>query len=253
MSYETHPELPDIKDPDTVLWRYVDLYKRLDLLQTSELHLTRADQMEGRWEGAYSEVNVAVRPSLYGEHWAMMARSMPAIYRYARTHTYLNCWYMGAGESYAMWKIYDAAGKGVAVRTTAGRLKESLVGSRKPPIAGAKVQYVDYSTTFIPEGNSFFPYLHKRPSFSHESEYRLIAMWCPEVLETDERNVAVRTEPDVPPLVLREPVDLDRLVEAAYVSPGAPDWVAPVVGEVTGKYMPGLDIRHSGLAADPVY
>ena len=59
MSYETHPELPDIKDPDTVLWRYVDLYKWLDLLQTSELHLTRADQMEDRWEGAYSEVNVA--------------------------------------------------------------------------------------------------------------------------------------------------------------------------------------------------
>jgi hypothetical protein len=67
MSYETHPELPDIKDPDTVLWRYVDLYKWLDLLQTSELHLTRADQMEDRWEGAYSEVNVAVRDEKQGD------------------------------------------------------------------------------------------------------------------------------------------------------------------------------------------
>jgi hypothetical protein len=27
MSYETHPHLPDIKDPDTVLWRYLDNYK----------------------------------------------------------------------------------------------------------------------------------------------------------------------------------------------------------------------------------
>jgi hypothetical protein len=78
-------------------------------------------------------------------------------------------------------------------------------------------------------------------------------MWSAEVLETDEQNVAVRTEPDVPPLFLREPVDLDRLVEAVYVSPDAPDWVARVVGEVTGKYMPGLGIRHSDLAADPVY
>jgi len=40
MSYETHPQLEDIEDPDTVLWRYVDLYKWLDMLQTSELHLT---------------------------------------------------------------------------------------------------------------------------------------------------------------------------------------------------------------------
>ncbi len=48
-------------------------------------------------------------------------------------------------------------------------------------------------------------------------------------------------------------MDLDRLVEAVYVSPDAPDWVARVVGEVTDKYMPGLRIRHSDLAADPVY
>jgi hypothetical protein len=271
MSYETHPQLEDIEDPDTVLWRYVDLYKWLDMLQTSELHLTRADQMEDRWEGSYSEVNLAQRPSLYGANWSVTAPSLSMMYQFGRSHTYLNCWYMGAGESYAMWKIYDAAGRGVAFRTTAGRLKESLVGPpREPPISGAKVQYVDYSKTFIPEANIFFPYVHKRLSFSHESEYRLLALWAPEALETDEdedenedenedeyeyedEDIAVSTEPDLPPLFIREPVDLGRLVEAVYVSPDAPNWVARVVGEVTGKYMPGLDIRHSDLAADPVY
>ena len=39
MSYETHPQLADIEDPDIVLWRYVGLCKWLDMLQTSELHL----------------------------------------------------------------------------------------------------------------------------------------------------------------------------------------------------------------------
>jgi hypothetical protein len=62
MSYETHPQLPDIEAPDAVLRRYVDLYKWLDMLQTSELRLTRADQMEDRWEGSYSEVNLVQRP-----------------------------------------------------------------------------------------------------------------------------------------------------------------------------------------------
>jgi hypothetical protein len=120
------------------------------------------------------------------------------MYQHGRTHTYLSCWYMGEGESYAMWKIYDAAGKGVAIRTTAGRLKESLIGTRQPPAFGAMVQYVDYAKTFIPEG-MFFPYIHKRPSFSYENEYRLLAMWSPEVLEMDEQKVATRMEPDVPP------------------------------------------------------
>jgi hypothetical protein len=54
------------------LWRYVDLYKWLDLLQTSELHLTRADQMEDRWEGAYSEVNVTVRDEKQGDRRKIM-------------------------------------------------------------------------------------------------------------------------------------------------------------------------------------
>lgn len=159
--YSSHPDLPDIDDA-TSLWRYIDLYKYLDLLQTAELHLTRADQMEDRWEGAYSNVNVAARPDLYAEHWEMMSKTMPLMYQYARTHTYLNCWYMGDAQSYAMWKLYDAAGKGVAIRTTTGtRLKSALVGDHRPALSGASVQYVDYHATFIPEGNMFFPYIHK--------------------------------------------------------------------------------------------
>jgi hypothetical protein len=78
-------------------------------------------------------------------------------------------------------------------------------------------------------------------------------MWSPEVFEMDEDNMPVLTRPDDPPLFLREPVDLGSLVEAVYVSPDVPDWVARVVDEVTGRYMPGLSIRHSDLAADPVY
>lgn len=78
-------------------------------------------------------------------------------------------------------------------------------------------------------------------------------MWTPGVLETDADGKAIRRESDVPPPFLREAIDLDRLVEAVYVSPDAPSWVARVVAEVTGKYMPGLSIRHSDLAAEPVY
>lgn len=121
---------------------------------------------------------------------------------------------MGEAQSYAMWKLYDAAGKGVAVRTTGARLKRALVGDHRPSLSGAKVEYVDYDATFIPEGNIFFPYIHKRLSFEFEREYRLLAMWSPKTLELDEHNTAVRTEPDTPPLFLREPVDLGVLNRA---------------------------------------
>lgn len=250
--YSSHPDLPDVDDA-TSLWRYVDLCRYLDLLQTAELHLTRADQMEDRWEGAYSMVNVAARPDLYAEHLDVMSKTMPLMYQHARTRTYLNCWYVGEAQSYAMWKLYDAAGKGVAIRTTGARLKRALVGDHRPALSGAKVQYVDYDATFIPEGNLFLPYIHKRESFEFEHEYRLLAMWSPKSLEVDEHNTAVRTEPDLPPPFLREQVELAVLIERVYVSPDAPAWVAGVVREVTARYRADVDVVHSDLAADPVY
>ena len=250
--YSSHPNFPDIDDT-TALWRYVDVYRYLDLLQTAELHLTRADQMEDRWEGAYSKVNIASRPGLYAEDWEAMSKTAPLMYQYGRTHTYMNCWYMGEGQSYAMWKLYDAAGKGVAIRTTAARLRKALVGAHRPALSGAQVQYVDYDATFIPEGNMFSPYLHKRESFEFEREYRLLTMWFPQALMVDNQNTAGTTEPDLPPIFLREQVDLAVLIERVYVSPDAPAWVAGVVRDVTARYLPDVDVTHSDLASDPVY
>ncbi|MBO1030961.1 DUF2971 domain-containing protein [Tessaracoccus sp. SD287] len=254
MTYKSHPDLWDVEDADTVLWRYMDLYRFLDLLQESELHLTRVDQMEDKWEGSFSDLNVAERPAIYAEHWSeSFAKAMHNLYLHGRTHTYLNCWYMGDAESYAMWKLYDAAGKGVAVKATIGRLQASLKGVHRPEVCGSQVKYVNYATTYIPERNLFLPYIHKRLSFAHEQEYRLLAMWSPKVLETDQNNTATLTEPDVPPVLLREAVDLDELIGSVYVSPDAPDWVAKVVSEVTRQYLPRLEVRHSDLAADPVF
>ncbi len=78
-------------------------------------------------------------------------------------------------------------------------------------------------------------------------------MWSPKTLEVDEHNTAVRTEPDLPPLFLREQVELAVLIERVYVSPDAPAWVAGVVRDVTARYMADVDVVHSDLAADPVY
>lgn len=235
MPYETHPDLPDIPDDDVVLWRYIDLAKYLDLLQTAELHFTRADSMEDRWEGSYSPVNVAVRPAMWGEHFALVSAAKAQISDHARTHTYLNCWYEGIDESYAMWRLYDPTGQGVAITTTTGDLRRSLTGPEH--VWGARVQYVNYTTTFIPERNMFSAFVYKRLSFKHESEYRLLGAVFDQA---------------APPLFKREPVDLEALIAAVYVSPDAPEWTARVVTDVTEHYLPGVEVRHSDLRADPI-
>lgn len=250
MVYVHVDDYPDVNDDD-VLWRYVDLTRYLDLLQTSELHLARADQMEDSWEGAFGEYTRKMGPVVYGEHWEQISRHFPTLYHWFRSHTYMNCWHVGAVESAAMWKIYVGDGKGIAIRTTAERLKAALVGPDH--VTGAQVQYVDYSNTWIPHGNEFWALMHKRKSFAHEQEYRLMRSWSPEVYETDENNNVTRSAPDIPPPFLREPVNLKILVQAVYVAPDAVAWVESAIRKVTTTYAADIEVRRSDLGLGPVF
>jgi hypothetical protein len=209
--------------------------------------------MEDGWEGSYSTVNISLRPSIYASFWEEMSKVTTAMYEHGQTHIFLNCWYMAKHESYAMWKLYDATGKGVAIRTTAGQLKKSLKGSLSSNIFGSQVQYVDYSQTFIPENNLFSRYVYKRLSFEHEREYRLISMWSPRTIKVDENSTVLEAEPDNPPFFLRADIDLGKLITAVYVSPGSPEWMAKVVTRTTEQYLPGVEVRHSDLNSGPIY
>jgi hypothetical protein len=46
-------KLPD--DPDTIIWKYLDLSKFLDLLMSKKLFMSRSDKFEDQYEGTFSE------------------------------------------------------------------------------------------------------------------------------------------------------------------------------------------------------
>jgi hypothetical protein len=251
MVYESHPQLPDNMAEEMSLWRYMDLPRFVDLLQSRELHLARADQMQDRWEGAYGPTNAAMRPEVYGEHYDAMVTQFADVMVNARRLVFLNCWYAADFESAAMWSIYDREGRGVAIRTTKQQLHKSLAGAK--PVYGASVQYVDYSTQWIPEGNIFNPFLFKRRSFEHEREYRLLSLWGAKAIRVDENNPVIETEPDTPPTGIRETVDLTELVKQVFVSPEASGWFHKVVQRLVKDYGHAWEVEHSDLSGDPIY
>ncbi|MGE6955014.1 hypothetical protein [Staphylococcus capitis] len=248
--YETHRDLTDALPETAFLWRYMDLSRFVDLLQSKELHLARADQMQDRWEGVFGPTNAAMRPALYGNDSPALGELFKTMEEHSRTHTFLNCWYASDYESAAMWSIYDRVGRGVAIRTTKERLKRALTGSK--PVYGATVEYVDYSNHYVSERNSFHPFLCKRRSFEHEREYRLMTTWSPQPID-DEGNIAPGS--DIPPTGVRESVDLDDLVERVYVSPEAPGWFHGIVHRLVTDYGHDWVVEHSDLSSDnaPIY
>lgn len=231
-----HESFLDKPDAHAGVWRYMDLARYLSLLEDSALHFARADQMADTWEGSYGPLNQELRPAVYGEHYEMVVASMASRRQFMRTGFHMNCWHLAEFESAAMWDIYQREGRGVAIRSTWGALTSSI--SAESDVFGARIKYVDYSKTFIPERNAFDAFLHKRESFSHEREVRLIMMTGP--------------QPHPEPPVIPVAVDLSKLVHDVFVAPNAPQWIGDVVEKVTARYGYGFTVRQSDLAKDPI-
>lgn len=238
-----HESFMDKPSVDDGVWRYMDLARYLSLLEDSALHFARADQMADMWEGSYGPRNHELRPVLYGEHYEMMQASAPSRRQFMRQRFHMNCWHLAEFESAAMWDIYQREGRGVAIRSTWGALTSSIIAERD--VFGARVKYVDYHKTFIPERNAFDAFLYKRESFSHEREVRLLMM-----TGLGGPQSSNPPEPEVP--VLPVVVDLQKLVHDVFVAPNSPQWIGDVVEKVTARYGYGFTVRQSDLAKDPI-
>jgi len=83
-----------------------------------------------------------------------------------REHMMISCWHMNELESIAMWKIYAKANESVCIQSKYSKLATILPDD----VYIGVVQYADYNKEWIPEGNSFSPFMFKRKSFMSMKE-----------------------------------------------------------------------------------
>ncbi|WP_150733424.1 DUF2971 domain-containing protein [Pseudomonas fluorescens] len=131
--------------------------------------------------------------------------------------TLVSCWYYSEHQSEAMWKLYGDQGKGIAVRTTVGKLKRALeqaVGnSRQKTIFIGKVKYVDYADASITPPDCtvdghIIPLL-KRISYAHENEVR--AFLSPDIDTSNIDQFEIKS--------FMATCDVIGLIDGVYVSP----------------------------------
>ncbi|WP_296187819.1 hypothetical protein [Pseudomonas sp. UBA1879] len=221
--YASHSQFNTPPD-DTVIWRYMSVEKYLSLLHTKSLFMCRLDRFEDPWEGAYSVGYESSNPE---------TREVQAI---RRGFLFVNCWHANEHESAAMWDLYATRHAGVAIKTTIGSLKNSIIAPGEIFIGA--VRYEDYSV-YIPNlaGNVLFPALVKRRSFSHEHEIRLLAL-------NYENSKWHSTDSEYPYYGYSVPgtlsmvceVDLNLLLKDVMFSPSMPDWLFETLKDVSGRF-----------------
>lgn len=234
-----HPSFPQPENREMRLWRYMDFTKFVALISSANLFFCRADLFRDPFEGSYSKVNLSMRPEIYKDipGTESILTQMSDFYKRVRGLTFINCWHANEYESAAMWDLYAKTNEAVAIETTYEKLQNILPNEA---FLGC-VKYIDYETDWLPEGNSFNPFMHKRKSFEHEREVRSV------IQEIKGNNT------DAQPSGISVPIVLDEMISSIHVAPTAPDWFADLVTEVSAKYDLTIGVKRSDLYSDPVF
>lgn len=230
-------------DVNVKVWRYMDFTKFVSLLESESLYLAAADRFEDPYEGAMSHANELITDDV--DLPPEMREILSGFRQWGRSWTYINCWHMNAGESAAMWRLYAQTAEAVAIQSTYCKLRDCLPDSAYV----GTVKYIDYDNTPIPQNNLFYPYVHKRLSFQHEQEIRVLVQELPHVPGGGGLDRS-RVTNDGGKMVK---IDLTQLIDEIYISPTAPSWFFQLVTKLCRRYGYTFNVRQSNLARTPIF
>jgi hypothetical protein len=229
--YINHDNINLPENPDTIVWKYLDLSKFLDLLLSQKMFMSRSDKFEDQYEGTFSE------PTF--EEIKKIAANNPEFLDYYKSHrekVAISSWHTNEYESFAMWQIFTKNQEGLAIQSTIGRLKEALQPENHTKQFIGEVNYIDYKKEHIPFDDNFFPFLFKRKSFQYEREVRIIT-------DVTEQNISINDG-------LKINVDINALIEKIYIHPKSENWYKKLVIELVTQLGFDFEIEKSDLESD---
>lgn len=229
--YLTSPNIKLPEDPNTIVWKYLDLSKFLDLLLSNKLFMSRSDKFEDQYEGTFSE------PTF--EEIKKLAINNPEFLNYYKTHrekVAISSWHINEYESFAMWQIFTQNSEGLAIQSTIGRLQKALEPEKNLKQYIGQVNYIDYKKEYIPFDDLFFPFLFKRKSFQYEREVRIIS-------DTSDTSITINDG-------IKINVDISQLIDKIYIHPKSENWYKNLVIELVSKLGFDIAIEKSDLESD---
>lgn len=241
---------------DTKIWKYMDLGKFLSLLTTQSLYFACPTQFTDPYEGWLPKSHVAaqstmirnvldqylaqrsqfisrgVPPRLFDDQIKDLARKLQSASKEVVTKFGVSCWHEAEHESDAMWRIYAASGRGIAIESTVGRFGSAI---RHPDLLIDRVRYMDFERDPIEKGHRHYQLFIKRQSFSYEREVRATIL-----LQEPGQGVSVTC-------------DLEALISAVHISPLEERFVADAICAVCTGTPISLrkDVGQSKLYAPP--
>ena len=252
-------KLFDTPRPKDILWKYMDIYAFIHLIQNDELVFTKISSMEDKFEGVLPD---KLKEQLRKDELADKLRhnklsSLGLAYDNFRNMGFINCWIISNCERVHMWKIYSKQ-TGIAIKTTYEKIKESLNNDTKTIIYPTKIKYIDYTIdNYDPKRNLMVPLKYKNQEYQDENEVRLIfspssALHYQKKIEKLDSNIRFLSHEHYELNKKFETVSCKiktkELINEIYLSPYAPSWYVGIINDLLEKYgLNPLKIQQSNL------
>lgn len=221
MPYTDHPEIPPAPADDTVIWQYLSVAELLDLLDSSAIHLTRADSLATTSIDVESQVMLGLRSGIPAE----MVRRSFGLMSSVQTAIFTSCWYSSGSAFHSKWEGCGGGKAQIAIRSTVKGLQAAV--SRAPQrLYISAVQYIDFAVSVMPTGNVFFPALHKDYELRDEREVRLL------MLQTGGQKIF---SPG-PSCGIDLPIDLHSMIHGIRLAPHSAEWLRDLVHSLAERY-----------------
>lgn len=225
MPVETFVDDPEPTDPRSSIWRYIELWKLQDLVQTGQLYLRRCDKLEDEHEGLPpSEYERVLNLSRFDLNDILERDHDIGSLAQFRQSFYVNCWYLHNEETATMWARYGK--NGVAIVSRYDLLKQVL----HPLPDKVMVGLIRYGTKHLTGWNVIRFVTTKREEYSPEQEVRAM-IWLTDASDGMNRHFDLNNRPhdrpiyDPPstlPEAIRRDIDVASLITEVVISPFAP-------------------------------
>jgi hypothetical protein len=216
------PEPTDLKSP---IWRYVEFWKLVDLVQSGQLYLRRADRLEDEHEGLPpAEYERVLNLSRFDINDIQQRDHSIGSLAQFRQSFYVNCWHLDIGETATMWARYGK--DGVAIGSSYELLKQVL----DPLPDKVMVGLVRYGSGHLTGWNVVRFMTTKRQEYSAEREVRAM-IWLTDTGDGMNRHFDLTNRahdrpiydpPAALPEGIRRNIDVAALISEVVVSPFAP-------------------------------
>ena len=203
--YKEHSTFEIKHSHNTPIWRYMDFWKFLNLLETSSLYFCISDLLGDQHEGKIPKPVL----ELMLEEDQINANNRneklnTLLEKNLRIETLTSSWTYNEKESFAMWKMYAKNKMGIAIKTDLESLKKAFNKTDRDVYIG-EVNYFNKNKFDYPTYNLYYPFLVKLDYYEFEKEIRCITS-CRNDEDRENKLVAI---------------DLNELLKTILISPNS--------------------------------